>query len=1078
MKKIYSMVAILGFLVNSFAQVTDMGGPIAWKGKLDSKNVPVQIMPGYDQVAIDAEDVVNDQFKDQPWRFGYKYAVSYDLNSSGHWTTLPNGDRVWQLGIKCPNALTVNLLLENFNLPKGAYLYLYDKDQTNRVGAYTSRNNRNDGLLGTELIIGEEIIVEYFEPAEVSGQGSFTITDVVHGYRSLKTIQNDLLQKALNSSGDCNIDVNCPLGASWGDQIRSVAMIVVSGSGICTGALINNTCDDGTPYFLTANHCLGGNTGSWAFRFNWESPPGTESCATTAGSTDPGPPYDQTANGATVLTNNGGSDFALLNIDNMTLTDAQNWNLFYAGWDNSDANTVTTGTGIHHPSGDVKKICQEANALTQTPWNGAACWQIANWDQGVTEPGSSGSPLFDQNGRIIGQLFGGGAACSGTTDNNQPDYYGRIGVSWGLGLSTYLAPGSCGSTTTNDGYDPNAPSMPDDAGIMAIVDPVGTFCSSSFDPIVTLRNYGTNALTSVTINFDIDGGTNNTLAWTGNLAAGASVDVTLPNMTTTAGAHTFNASTTSPNGTTDSNTGNDASSSNYFAIVNGQPVTVELNTDCWGSETTWEIVDINATVLASGGPYSDVSGGEQIIENLCLDPGCYDFIIYDSFGDGMNGSQWSSCTVDGDYMITQDNTSDTLASIVAANSDFGSSETNNFCVVTPCSGTLSSSTTEEACSGDNTGSITVNVTGGDAPFTYDIGSGAQGTGTFNNLTPGIYTITVVDNNACTNTIDVTLGGPTALTATVTAQDEACPGSNDASITVNASGGTTAYLYSTDCGTSFQASNVFTAVPTGNYCVVVEDANGCQFTESNVTISTGAGITSTTVVTDVSCADGADGSIDVTPTNGTGPYTYNIGAGPQSNNVFTNLATGTHLITVQDANGCTGSVSATVGEPTAISGTYTTNDEISGNDGSINLTVTGGTAPYSYSWTGPNSYSSTVEDPTNLVSGTYSVTVTDANGCTYTINGIEVSSQLGFETNQLNFVIYPNPANGIFNIKLANNESNAVVRVLDVTGRIIIEKQTNGQQIVTLDISNKANGTYFVQLTDGENTTTLPLLNQK
>src|SRR5690606_20895427 len=151
--------------------------------------------------------------------------------------------------------------------------------------------------------------------------------NVIHGYRSLDRVQGDLT-KALNSSGDCNIDVHCPLGVGWEDQIRSVAMIVVSGNGICTGALINNTCNDGTPYFLTADHCVGGSTANWAFRFNWASPPGTESCATTANSTDPGPPYDQTANGATVLVSGGQADHALLQITNMTITDAQNWNLF------------------------------------------------------------------------------------------------------------------------------------------------------------------------------------------------------------------------------------------------------------------------------------------------------------------------------------------------------------------------------------------------------------------------------------------------------------------------------------------------------------------------------------------------------------------------------------------------------------------------------------------------------------------------------------------------------------------------------------------------------------------------------
>ncbi len=264
MKKINTILICLGFTFGISAQTTNLGSPFSWNGKLESKNIPNEIMSGYDQAVIDAEDAINDLRKDRPWQFGYKYNVNYTLQNSGIWTTLPNGNRVWQLALESEGALTINLLFDNYNLPEGAYLYLYDIDHTNRVGAYTNRNNRSDGELGTELVHGDKIIVEYVEPSNVAGQGDFTITNVIHGYRSLDPIQNELA-KGLNDAGDCNIDVNCPLGIGWENEIRSVALIVVGGSGICTGALINNTCDDGTPYFLTANHCTGGSTGSWAF---------------------------------------------------------------------------------------------------------------------------------------------------------------------------------------------------------------------------------------------------------------------------------------------------------------------------------------------------------------------------------------------------------------------------------------------------------------------------------------------------------------------------------------------------------------------------------------------------------------------------------------------------------------------------------------------------------------------------------------------------------------------------------------------------------------------------------------------
>lgn len=922
MKNLFYAVTGLLFVTASFAQVTDLGGPIGWRSKFEQpKHVDKHVMPGYNADQVAYEDSINDLTKEGPWRFGYKYNTDISPDNAGTWTALPGGNRVWQVEIVCNGAMTVNFILENLYLPQGAYIYLYDIDRTNRVGAYTSRNNNSEGILGTELVHGEHIIVEYYEPANVAGQGHFTIANVVHGYRSLNKVQKDLL-KALEDSGNCNVDVNCPLGIGWENEIRSVAMIVVGGSGICTGALINNTCNDGTPYFLTANHCVGGgSTASWSFRFNWESPPGTEVCQTVGTSVNPGPPYDQTANGATQLYTSAASDVALLQITNMTLTDAQNWNCFYAGWDNTDALTVTQGTGIHHPSADLKKMCREDNPLTQQSWSGAACWRIANWDQGVTEPGSSGSPLFDQNHRIIGQLYGGSAACSGTNDNNQPDYYGRFGVSW-PNIDNWLAPGSCGTPTTNDGWDPVAPPANDDAGIAGVPSPQGNFCTDTFDPVVTLRNYGANDLTSATINYDIDGGTNNTFNWVGLLAPGATVDITLPAVTTTSGSHVFNTSTSVPNGVADSNPLNDGANSAYNATVGGQLVTLTIDTDCWGYEFAWQILDGMSAVIQEGGNLSVIPGGNQsagsgdagaygdettVTESFCMAIGCYDLIVYDDWGDGMAGAGSFGCTVDGNYVLT-DASSNVLAAMTTA--DYGVSETSNFCVTSACNGTVSSSATQEQC--------------------------------YNNC--------------------------------------------DGSITVNASGATL-------------------------------------------------------------------------------PYSYDIGTGPQSGNVFNNLCQGTYNITVEDGDNCTQVISVTLGGPSQINASATTTDEMIGNDGTINLTSAGGTGTLHYSWVGPGGFTSSSEDLTGLAAGTYSVTITDDNGCTYNVTNIVVNSQLGFHNTVLaNLNVYPNPSNGTFTIDLgATSQDNINMVIRDVTGRVVQQGILAGAQLFTIDIQAAANGTYYLSL---------------
>ena len=143
----------------------------------------------------------------------------------------------------------------------------------------------------------------------------------------------------------------------------------------------------------------------------------------------------------------GRADVALIELSS---TPPSSWDVEYAGWDASGA-TPENATGIHHPSGDVKKICFEEDSPYTSSTGGAAVWWIDAWELGVTEPGSSGSPLFDQNHRIIGQLYGGAAACSGSVNNGAYDFYGRFNVSWGLGVSQYLDPTNSG-TTVLDGY--------------------------------------------------------------------------------------------------------------------------------------------------------------------------------------------------------------------------------------------------------------------------------------------------------------------------------------------------------------------------------------------------------------------------------------------------------------------------------------------------------------------------------------------------------------------------------------------------------------------------------------------------
>ncbi len=404
------------------AQIAFGGRPYSFTHTL--QQAPVVTMPEVDVAALVAEDEAREASGIKgPWRFGFNHAVDLDLHNSGAWEQLSNGDRLWRLTLECPGALSINLEFHDYVVPEGGRVFIFN-DAGDHLGAFTAESNPGHTILGVTQIAGERITIEYHEPAEVAGEGQLRIGQVTHGYRDVLGQFRDL-----GDSGSCNRNVICPQGDLWRDQIRSVALITVGGSAMCTGQLINNCEEDGTPYFLTARHCIFGSVNSWVFRFNWDSP----QCAQNMNG-----PTGQTVSGATLKVQNSATDVALLELNSVP---PAAYDVFYTGWDRSPS-PPSSVVGIHHPSGDVKKISHEDQAVTATTQSGGTSgnlnyWKVAAWDDGTTEGGSSGSGLWSNNGLLIGQLWGGQASCS----FNFNDYYGRFDLSY-----THLAPwlGQCG----------------------------------------------------------------------------------------------------------------------------------------------------------------------------------------------------------------------------------------------------------------------------------------------------------------------------------------------------------------------------------------------------------------------------------------------------------------------------------------------------------------------------------------------------------------------------------------------------------------------------------------------------------
>jgi len=433
--KFNSILVIIIFLLafNHFqSQVNNEIQPKSLELKNLQEISPV-ILPYFDLKSIQNEDKVNDRRLDMPFRFGYKFNVNYSLQNSGTWENLNNGDRIWRIRFVSEGAKTMNFIFEDFFIPIGAKLFLYNNDKTDILGAYTFAQNNKAKTLGTWIVKGDDVVVEYYEPVSQKGKGSFIIKNITHGYRSGVN---------LNASNPCNLDVNCSIGSD-ADPLKnfvkkSVALVLVDGTAMCSGALINNTANDRKPYFLTADHCYS-DPATWAFRFNWIS---TNTICATEGDSVSNTDY-HTISGATLRARREASDFCLVEINSDIPPD---WGTVWAGWDRT-VNVSPWVFGIHHPMGDIMKTCRDSSPVLS-----GSMWRVNNWEMGVTESGSSGSPLYNNNGKIIGQLCCGYGDCIDNTYQGGYNSYGRFDISWNGGgtsdtqLENWLDPINSGVT--------------------------------------------------------------------------------------------------------------------------------------------------------------------------------------------------------------------------------------------------------------------------------------------------------------------------------------------------------------------------------------------------------------------------------------------------------------------------------------------------------------------------------------------------------------------------------------------------------------------------------------------------------
>ena len=360
-------------------------------------------MPAFDIKALIEDDSLQAANGLKSLRFAKSFEVQIDLKSKGLMELTDSG-KIWRLVIKSTGAYSLNIIFSDFKLSPKAELFIYSYDKQEVIGALTNRNNQKFKSYATPIVKGDAICIELFEPNISEFSSIAIIGQVSHDYRNIyKIFAEKGTCCGFNQSGSCENNIICLQYSDWQAQGHSVCKLIIYGTEFCSGALVNNTDNNEIPYVLTADHCYSGfndrnaAANNTIFYFNYDSP----TCTSQNG------PTNQYISGAVFRANWAPSDFFL---EELVARPPIDYSAYYSGWDWNNV-IPSSAVGIHHPFGDVKKISISNNTILSTDYasntsdTAANHWRII-WSSGVTEKGSSGSPLFDQNNRIIGQLHG------------------------------------------------------------------------------------------------------------------------------------------------------------------------------------------------------------------------------------------------------------------------------------------------------------------------------------------------------------------------------------------------------------------------------------------------------------------------------------------------------------------------------------------------------------------------------------------------------------------------------------------------------------------------------------------------
>ena len=442
MNRIPVICFISAFMVCSstvFSQISEGGLP-------PSLNTPLTLRSAISATEVPIDFYIGDLRETDYWQaragvpmpIAQLIPVDYTIDNAGQYTLLPGGESIWRLRLKARDAIAVMLYYSDFYIPEGGRLFIYNADYSQVLGAYTHRTHPSGGLFATEFVGGDDLFLEYVASATSDEKPRIAISEIGYGYHTA-ALREFCPVTTYAAAGSCEVNINCEEGAAWQNEKKGVCYTtqkIGSKTYMCTGSLLNNTAENFKPLLLTALHCASdgevmstaAEMQQWMFYFHRER----ELCNNTSIITS-----SKTMTGCTLLAATGmerGSDGLLVTLNDMIPDD---YDVFYNGWD-CTGEAAVSGVTIHHPNGDYKKISTYDETISSYTFNSSDFTGDAygHWNaifistpngHGVTEGGSSGSPLFNENKLVVGTLSGGLSSCTNLKGVN---LFGKFSYHW------------------------------------------------------------------------------------------------------------------------------------------------------------------------------------------------------------------------------------------------------------------------------------------------------------------------------------------------------------------------------------------------------------------------------------------------------------------------------------------------------------------------------------------------------------------------------------------------------------------------------------------------------------------------